>query len=408
MAKIIYTHTDEAPLLATYSFLPIIAAYAAKAGVDVETRDISLAGRIIALFPERLTEEQRIDDALAELGALATQPEANIIKLPNVSASVPQLKAAIAELQGQGYDLPDYPESPDNDEERDVRARYDKVKGSAVNPVLREGNSDRRAPASVKNYARKHPHRMGAWSPDSRTNVATMGQHDFRSNEASVVLDADDTLRIEHVAADGTVTVLKESLPVLAGEVVDGTFMDVAALRRFLTEQIARAKADDVLFSVHLKATMMKVSDPILFGHAVQAFFPTLFEQYGEVLGAAEISPNDGLGALLGAAAALPEGEAIAAAVDPGPRRRPGDGDGRLRQGHHQPARALRRHHRRLDARDDPPVRPHVGSRRRGGRHPRGHPGLVLRRRLPDRASTTAAPTAPSTPPPWGRCPTSA
>jgi isocitrate dehydrogenase len=318
MAKIIYTHTDEAPLLATYSFLPIIAAYAAKAGVDVETRDISLAGRIIALFPERLTDEQRIDDALAELGDLATKPEANIIKLPNVSASVPQLKAAIAELQGQGYDLPDYPESPDNDEERDIRARYDKVKGSAVNPVLREGNSDRRAPASVKNYARKHPHRMGAWSPDSKTNVATMGQHDFRSNEASVVIEADDTLRIEHVAADGTVTVLKDSLPVLAGEVVDGTFMDVAALRRFLTEQVARAKADDVLFSLHLKATMMKVSDPILFGHAVQAFFPTLFEQYGEVLKAAEISPNDGLGALLDAAASLPEGDAIAAAVKQG------------------------------------------------------------------------------------------
>jgi len=318
MAKIIYTHTDEAPLLATYSFLPIIAAYAAKAGVDVETRDISLAGRIIAQFPERLTDEQRIDDALAELGELATRPEANIIKLPNVSASVPQLKAAIAELQGQGYDLPDYPESADSDEDREVRARYDKVKGSAVNPVLREGNSDRRAPASVKNYARKHPHRMGAWTPESKTNVATMGQHDFFSNEASVVLDADDTLRIEHVAADGTVTVLKDSLPVLAGEVVDGTFMDVAALRRFLTEQVARAKADDVLFSVHLKATMMKVSDPILFGHAVQAFFPTLFEQYGEVLSGAGISPNDGLGALLAAASELPEGEAIAAAVTQG------------------------------------------------------------------------------------------
>ncbi|GAB3256564.1 NADP-dependent isocitrate dehydrogenase [Nocardioides dilutus] len=315
MAKIIYTHTDEAPLLATYSFLPIIAAYAAKAGVDVETRDISLAGRIIAQFPDRLTDEQRVDDALAELGELATKPEANIIKLPNVSASVPQLKAAVAELQSQGYDLPDYPESPDTDEERDIRARYDKVKGSAVNPVLREGNSDRRAPASVKNYARKHPHRMGAWTPESKTNVATMGEHDFFSNEASVVLEADDTLRIEHVAADGTVTVLKEALPVLAGEVVDGTFMDVAALRRFLTEQIARAKADDVLFSLHLKATMMKVSDPILFGHAVQAFFPTLFEQYGEVLKAAGISPNDGLGALLDAAASLPEGEAIAAAV---------------------------------------------------------------------------------------------
>ncbi len=318
MAKIIYTHTDEAPLLATYSFLPIIAAYAAKAGVDVETRDISLAGRIISLFPERLTDEQRIADDLAELGALATTPEANIIKLPNVSASVPQLKAAVTELQSQGYDLPDYPESPDDDEERDVRARYDKVKGSAVNPVLREGNSDRRAPASVKNYARNHPHRMGAWSSDSKTNVATMGQHDFRSNEASVVLPADDTLRIEHVAADGTVTVLKESVPVLAGEVVDGTFMDVAALRRFLTEQIARAKAEDVLFSVHLKATMMKVSDPILFGHTVQAFFPTLFEQYGEVLKTAEISPNDGLGGLLSAAASLPEGDAIAAAVTQG------------------------------------------------------------------------------------------
>ncbi len=318
MATIIYTHTDEAPLLATYSFLPIIEAYAAQAGVEVETRDISLAGRILAQFPDRLKDEQRVGDALAELGELVTQPDANIIKLPNVSASVPQLKAAVKELQDQGYDLPDYPESPDNDEERDVRARYDKVKGSAVNPVLREGNSDRRAPASVKNYARQHPHRMGAWTPESKTNVATMGKHDFRSNEASVVIEADDTLRIEHVAADGTVTVLKSSVPVLAGEVVDGTFMDVAALRRFLTEQIARAKADDVLFSLHLKATMMKVSDPILFGHAVQAFFPTLFEQYGEVLKAAEISPNDGLGALLAAAASLPEGEAIAAAVTQG------------------------------------------------------------------------------------------
>jgi isocitrate dehydrogenase len=315
MAKIIYTHTDEAPLLATYSFLPIIAAYAAKASVDVETRDISLAGRIIALFPERLTDEQRIADDLAELGALATKPEANIIKLPNVSASVPQLKTAVTELQGQGYDLPDYPENPQTDEEREVRARYDRVKGSAVNPVLREGNSDRRAPLAVKNYARKHPHRMGAWSADSKTNVATMAGHDFFANETSVVLAADDDLRIEHVGADGTVTVLKESLPVLAGEVVDGTFMDVAALRRFLTEQIARAKAEDVLFSVHLKATMMKVSDPILFGHAVQAFFPTLFEQYGDVLKAAGISPNDGLGALLDATAALPEGEAIASAV---------------------------------------------------------------------------------------------
>lgn len=318
MATIIYTHTDEAPLLATYSFLPIIQAYAAQAGVEVETRDISLAGRIISQFPERLTEEQRVADHLAELGELATKPEANIIKLPNVSASVPQLKAAIKELQEQGYDLPAYPESPQTDEEREIRARYDKTKGSAVNPVLREGNSDRRAPASVKGYAKAHPHRMGAWSEGSRTNVATMGKDDFFSNEKSVVIEADDTLRIEHVAADGTVTVLKESVPVLAGEVVDGTFMNVAALRRFLTEQIARAKADDVLFSAHLKATMMKVSDPIIFGHVVQAFFPTLFEQYGEQLAAAGISPNDGLGALMSAVADLPDGDAVKAAVEAG------------------------------------------------------------------------------------------
>jgi isocitrate dehydrogenase len=311
MATIIYTHTDEAPLLATYSFLPIIQAYAAKAGVEVETRDISLAGRILAQFG-------LADDALAELGALAKTPEANIIKLPNISASIPQLKAAIKELQEKGYDLPDYPENAQSDEEKAVVAKYDKVKGSAVNPVLREGNSDRRAPASVKNYAKAHPHRMGTWSPDSKTNVATMGKDDFFSNEKSVVIPADDTLRIEHVATDGTVTVLKESVPVLAGEVVDGTFMNVAALRRFLTEQIARAKADDVLFSVHLKATMMKVSDPIIFGHAVQAFFPTLFEQYGEQLAAAGISPNDGLGALLSSVANLPDGDAIKAAVEAG------------------------------------------------------------------------------------------
>src|SRR3954471_3498092 len=311
MSSIIYTHTDEAPLLATYSFLPIISAYASTAGVDVETRDISLAGRILAQFG-------LADDALGELGALARTPEANIIKLPNISASVPQLKAAVKELQSQGFDVPDYPESPSTDEEREIRATYDKVKGSAVNPVLRQGNSDRRAPASVKSYAKAHPHRMGAWTSDSRTNVATMGQHDFFSNEKSVVIGADDTLTIKHLAADGTETVLKDGIKVLAGEVVDGTFMDVAALRRFLTEQIARAKAEDVLFSVHLKATMMKVSDPIIFGHVVQAFFPTLFEQYGEQLAAAGISPNDGLGALLTSIDQLPDGEAIAKAVSAG------------------------------------------------------------------------------------------
>ncbi len=316
-SRIIYTLTDEAPRLATYSLLPVIEAYAAKAGVEVETRDISLAARILAQFPDRLGD-QAVDDALAELGDLAKTPEANIIKLPNISASIPQLKAAIKELQEQGFDLPAYPDDPQSDEDRETRARYDAVKGSAVNPVLREGNSDRRAPASVKGYAKAHPHRMGAWSSDSKTNVATMGEHDFRANEQSVVLESDDTLRIEHEAADGTVTVLKDEIAVLAGEVVDGTFMDVAALRRFLTEQIARAKADDVLFSVHLKATMMKVSDPIIFGHAVQAFFPTLFDQYGEQLAAAGISPNDGLGALLDAVKDLPDGDAVKAAVDQG------------------------------------------------------------------------------------------
>ncbi|MET8331216.1 NADP-dependent isocitrate dehydrogenase [Streptomyces sp. NPDC005181] len=298
-STIIYTHTDEAPALATYSFLPVIEAYASTAGVTVENRDISLSGRIIAAFPERLDENQRIDDALAELGALAKTPGANIIKLPNVSASIPQMKAAIAELQQQGYALPDYPDDPQTDEDKDVRARYDKIKGSAVNPVLREGNSDRRAPASVKNYAKAHPHRMGAWTADSKTNVATMGVDDFRSTEKSVVIAEPDTLRIELVADDGTTTVLRESVPVLAGEVVDASVLRTAPLREFLTAQIARAKAEGVLFSVHLKATMMKVSDPIIFGHVVRAFFPKTFAQYGEALVAAGLSPNDGLGAIL-------------------------------------------------------------------------------------------------------------
>ncbi|NYJ02576.1 isocitrate dehydrogenase [Nocardioides thalensis] len=307
--SIIYTHTDEAPLLATFSFLPIIEAYAAKAGVSVETRDISVAARILAQFG-------LADDALAELGELATKPEANIIKLPNISASIPQLKAAIKELQAKGFDIPDYPESPDNDAEREARAKYDKVKGSAVNPVLREGNSDRRAPAAVKNYAKSHPHRMGEWTSDSKTNVATMGQRDFRSNEKSVVIPADDTLRIEHVAADGTVTVLKESVPVLAGEVVDGTFMDVEALEEFLAGAIQRAKDEDVLFSLHLKATMMKVSDPIIFGHVVKTFFRPVFEQYGANLAKAELSPNDGLGGILSGLDKLDNGAEIKAAIE--------------------------------------------------------------------------------------------
>ncbi|MFE0046588.1 NADP-dependent isocitrate dehydrogenase [Streptomyces albireticuli] len=298
-STIIYTHTDEAPALATHSFLPVIQAYASTAGVTVETRDISLAGRIIAGFPEFLEESQRIEDALAELGELAKTPGANIIKLPNISASIPQLKAAIAELQAQGYALPDYPDDPKTEQDKDVRARYDKVKGSAVNPVLREGNSDRRAPASVKNYAKTHPHRMGAWSSDSKTNVATMGADDFRSTEKSAVVAEAGTLRIELAAEDGTTTVLRESVPVLAGEVVDASVMRVAALREFLTAQIARAKAEGVLFSVHLKATMMKVSDPIVFGHVVRAFFPKTFEKYGQALVAAGLSPNDGLGTIL-------------------------------------------------------------------------------------------------------------
>ncbi|GAA0609455.1 NADP-dependent isocitrate dehydrogenase [Kribbella sandramycini] len=315
-STIIYTHTDEAPALATYSFLPVIQAYAGQAGVGVETRDISLAGRLLAVFPEYLQEDQRIADALAELGELAKTPAANIIKLPNVSASIPQLKAAVAELQAQGYALPDYPDEPKTDEEREIQARYDKVKGSAVNPVLREGNSDRRAPASVKNYAKTHPHRMGVWAADSKTNVATMGQNDFRSTEKSTVIAADDSLRIEHVAADGTTTVLRESVPVLAGEVVDSSVLHVAALREFLTAQVAKAKSDDVLFSLHLKATMMKVSDPIVFGHAVRAFFPNTFAQYGETLAKAGLSPNDGLGGILAGLANLPEGDAIKASFD--------------------------------------------------------------------------------------------
>jgi len=314
-SKIIYTHTDEAPLLATYSFLPIISAYAGTAGVDVETRDISVAARILALFPERLTDEQKVPDALAELGALAKTPAANIIKLPNVSASIPQLKAAIAELQAAGYDIPGYPDEVESDADKDVRARYDKVKGSAVNPVLREGNSDRRAPASVKEYARKNPHSMGAWSPDSKTTVATMGHDDFFSNEQSVIIPAADTLRIELVTAAGT-EVLKESLPVLAGEVIDGTFLSAAKLEAFLTEQIARAKADDVLFSVHLKATMMKVSDPIIFGHVVKAFFPKTFAQYGAALDDAGLSANNGLGGILAGLDALPNGAEIKASFD--------------------------------------------------------------------------------------------
>ncbi|MEG0162161.1 MAG: NADP-dependent isocitrate dehydrogenase, partial [Aurantimicrobium sp.] len=283
-----------------HSFLPIVEAFASTAGVELETRDISLAGRIIATFPDYVTEEQRISDALAELGDLAKSPEANIIKLPNISASIPQLKAAIAELQAAGYALPDYPDNPSSDEETDVRARYDKIKGSAVNPVLREGNSDRRAPLSVKNYARKYPHSMGAWSADSKTNVATMGVDDFASNEKSVVIDADKKISIRFVGEDGEVKVLKKPFDVLKDEVIDGTVLHVAALSEFLKNAVARAKEEGVLFSAHLKATMMKVSDPIIFGHVVKAYFSELFDTYGDELAAAGLNPNNGLAAILG------------------------------------------------------------------------------------------------------------
>ena len=316
MAKIIYTFTDEAPMLATYSFLPVIEAYAKAAGVEVETRDISLAGRILAAFADQLPEDQQSPDALAELGELATTPDANIIKLPNISASVPQLKAAIKELRAQGFDLPDYSDDPQTDAAKDANARYDKVKGSAVNPVLREGNSDRRAPAAVKNYARKHPHSMGAWSSDSKTSVATMGQNDFRSNEQSVIIPVDDTLTIRHRATDGTVTDLKSGLKVLAGEVVDGTFISAKALDAFLVEQVARAKAEDVLFSVHLKATMMKVSDPIIFGHVVRAYFADVYAAHGEALLAAGLDGSNGLAAILDGLGALENGQEIRAAFE--------------------------------------------------------------------------------------------
>jgi isocitrate dehydrogenase len=305
--KIVYTNTDEAPALATQSLLPILRAFAAAADIEIELRDISLAGRILAQFSDRLDSEQQVADALAELGELVKTPDANVIKLPNISASVPQLKAAIAELQEQGYDIPDYPEQPRDDEQRDARARYDKVKGSAVNPVLRQGNSDRRASASVKEYARKHPHSMGEWSHESRSHVTTMSEGDFRSTEEAVTVEQEGTVRIEHVTSDGSVTVLKDEIPVLAGEVLDAAVMRRAALRKFLHAQIADAKDRGVLFSVHLKATMMRVSDPIIFGHAVRSYFAAVFDEHGEALREAGVDANDGMAALLKAIEKLPD-----------------------------------------------------------------------------------------------------
>ena len=306
---IIYTKTDEAPALATYSFLPIIKTFTQSAGLAIELRDISLPGRIIASFPENLTEDQKIPDELTALGELAKTPEANIIKLPNISASIPQLNAAIKELQSQGYQLPDYPEDPKNDDEKEIKARYAKVLGSAVNPVLREGNSDRRAPVAVKNYAKKNPHRMGAWSADSKTHVAHMSSGDFYSNEKSTTLTEATDARIEFVDKNGNTTILKEKTPLLAGEVIDATFMSRRALREFLEVQIEDAKNEGVLFSLHMKATMMKVSDPVIFGHAVSVFFKTVFEEHESVLESLGVNVNNGLGDLYAKIKKLPEAQ---------------------------------------------------------------------------------------------------
>jgi isocitrate dehydrogenase len=314
--KIIYTKTDEAPMLATYSFLPIINAFSKAAGVTVELRDISLAGRVLAVFPEYLTPEQKQPDALAELGELAKTPEANIIKLPNISASAPQLVATIKELQKQGYKLPDYPENPKDDKEREIKARYDKVKGSAVNPVLREGNSDRRAPLSVKAHTRKHPHKMGPWSSDSKTHVSHMSGGDFRSNEKSLTIPAATTAKIEFVGADGKTTVLKDKIALQAGEVLDATFMSVKALRKFIEEQIEDAKQKGVLFSLHMKATMMKISDPKIFGHAVTVFYKDVFEKHGETLKKLGVDPDNGIGDLYAKIKSLPEDQRKAIEAD--------------------------------------------------------------------------------------------
>ena len=314
--KIIYTKTDEAPMLATYSFLPIINAFTKAAGVTVELRDISLAGRVIAVFPEYLTAEQKQHDALAELGDLAKTPEANIIKLPNISASIPQLVATIKELQSQGYKLPDYPENPKEDKEKDIKSRYDKVKGSAVNPVLREGNSDRRAPLSVKAYARKHPHKMSPWSTDSKTHVAHMKGGDFRSNEKSTTIPAATTAKIEFVGADGKTTVLKEKVALQAGEVLDATFMSVKALRTFLEQQIEDAKKQGVLWSLHMKATMMKVSDPKIFGHGVTVYYKDVFEKHAETFKKLGVDPDNGLGDVYAKIKSLPDDQRKAIEAD--------------------------------------------------------------------------------------------
>ena len=315
-AKIIYTRTDEAPALATYSFLPIVEAFTGAAGVAVETRDISLASRILANFPENLTDEQRHPDALAELGKLAKTPEANIIKLPNISASIPQLGAAIAELQSQGFDIPDYPDEPQDAAEEDIKKRYAAVLGSAVNPVLREGNSDRRVAAAVKAFAKANPHSMGEWSENSKSHVAHMRDGDFYSSEKSVIVNEGGDLKIEHVAEDGTVTVLREQVPVLDDELIDASVMSCAALRDFFAREIDAAKEEGVLLSLHLKATMMKVSDPIMFGHAVKVYYRDVFEKHADLVDSLGVDANNGLGDVYAKIADLPDAEREAIEAD--------------------------------------------------------------------------------------------
>ena len=384
-AKIVYTITDEAPALATYSLLPIVQGFTRAAGVTVETRDISLAGRILAAFPEHITPGQRQSDDLAELGELAKTPEANIIKLPNISASIPQLKAAIKELQHQGYAVPDYPEDPQDDAGKAVKARYAKVLGSAVNPVLREGNSDRRVATSVKEYARSHPHSMGTWSPDSKSHVSSMSGGDFYANEQAAVIGAAGTLAIEFTdATTGGSSVLKE-VSVGAGDVIAASMMSRAALQDFYAAQIADAKARGVLLSLHLKATMMKVSDPIMFGHAVVAYYKDVFDKHAAVFARLGVDPDNGIGDVYAKIQALPADQkaAIEADIQAGVRDAAAAGDGRLEQGHHQPARAERRHHRRVDAGRGPRLGPDVGARRQAARHEGDDPGSLLCRHLP-------------------------
>ena len=379
--EIMWTKVDEAPALATFSLLPIVEAFVGAAGVSVKLKDISLAGRILANFPEKLTPAQRINDELTELGELATRPEANIMKLPNISASIPQLRAAIKELQGKGYDVPDYPDNPTTDAEKDIKSRYAKVFGSVVNPVLREGNSDRRAAGAVKQYARNNPHKMGAWSKDSKSHVSYMPSGDYYGSEISTTVPAATNARIELVGADGKVTVLKAKTPIQAGEIIDAAVMSRKALRAFFAEQIEAAKKEGVLFSLHVKATMMKIADPIIFGHAVSAFFSDVIEKARRHAEASRRQPQQRLrrSAVEDRDAAGRREESDQGRHRGGIRQAAWPRHGQFRQGHHQPACAERRDRRRLDAGDDPRFRPHVGRRRQAARRHGRDPGSLLR-----------------------------